>query len=364
MKVSYIAASNLKSKAANAVHVTNMISAYKANNIDLKAIVSVSNSKDIVGFNKINKEYKTLNNILFSLWSLFKSRNSNFIHTRSWMVAFFSIFLGNKTVLELHDFEANRNFFIKIIFHSIYKSKNIIGIIYITKSLCVDYEYLANKYKIKRKYLILPDGANIPTQDYKYNSSLIDEKLFNIGYSGHLYKGKGVEVLLKLAKYLKKDEHIHVLGGMQKDIIYWTKKFKEKELFDKITFHGHHHHNLVASFLKQMDVLLLPIQDKISVFGGQGNISKYTSPLKMFEYMISGTPVIASNISVLKEILKHNENSLIVEFDNIISWNESLGRLRNNIELKEKISKNAKNEVENKYTWSIRAKTIIDEFSN
>lgn len=364
MKVSYIAASNLKSKAANAVHVTNMISAYKANNIDLKAIVSVSNFKDIIGFNKLNKDYSKLNNVFFSLWSLYVSRNSNLIHTRSWMVAFFSIFYKNKIVLELHDFEANRNFLIKIIFHLIFKSKNIVGIIFITNSLFNDYKYLAKKYKIKRKYLVIPDGANIPIQDYKFKSTLINEKSYNIGYSGHLYKGKGVEVLLKLAKTLKKDEHIHVLGGMQNDIIYWTNKFKEKKLFDKITFHGHHHHNLVASFLKQMDVLLLPILDKVSVFGGQGNISKYTSPLKMFEYMISGTPIIASNISVLKEILKHNENSLIVEFDNINSWNESLVRLRNDIDLREKISKNAKNEVKNKYTWKIRAKKIIDEFSN
>ncbi len=354
----------MNSKAANAVHVSNMISAYRHNNIDLKAIVSVSNAKDVVGFNKLNKDYGTLNNILFSIWSLFISRNSIFIHTRSWMVAFFSVFSRNKTVLELHDFEANRSFLIKIIFHFIFQSKNIIGIIFITHSLYTDYEYLINRYKIKRKYLILPDGANISTQDYNFKSSLIDKRLYNIGYSGHLYEGKGVEILLKLAKTLKKDEHIHVLGGMQNDIIYWENEFKEKKLQDKITFHGHHHHNLVDSFLKQMDVLLLPIQDKVSVYSGKGNISKYTSPLKMFEYMASGTPIIASNIPVLKEILNHNENSLIVGFDDIIAWNRSLTRLKNDVELRNKISNNAMNEVKNKYTWEIRAKKIIDEFSS
>ena len=88
-----------------------------------------------------------------------------------------------------------------------------------------------------------------------------------------------------------------------------------------------------------------------------------TSPLKMFEYMVSGTPVIASNISVLKEILVHNENSLIVEYDNVKAWYQSILKLKENVELSNRISNAAKVEVENRYTWKIRAKRIIDEFS-
>ena len=38
--------------------------------------------------------------------------------------------------------------------------------------------------------------------------------------------------------------------------------------------------------------------------GGVGNIAKYTSPLKLFDYMASGKLIIASNLNVFKEILK------------------------------------------------------------
>lgn len=363
MKIGYIAASNLQSKAANAVHVVNMIEAYKANGMDIQAKVLVSNSADIQGFNKSNQGSSLFNNILFSIWSTYKSRNTDLIHTRSWMAAFFCSYIGVPTILELHDFEANRNIIIKKVFYRIYKSKNIIGIIYITKALKKDYDYLSKKFNSNRKYMVYPDGASFPKEIINFSSSLIDSRKFNIGYAGHLYPGKGIEVLLELASHLKDDEHIHVLGGMQKDIDSWTKKFDEKKVSQKITFHGYYQYTYVHSFLKQMNVLVLPIQSRVTVYGGGGNIARYTSPLKMFEYMTSGTPIVASKLPVLQEILVHNVNSLLVEYDNIHAWYKAIEKLRIDVTLGNSISRKAVKEVYQKYTWEMRVKNLLNELN-
>ena len=37
--------------------------------------------------------------------------------------------------------------------------------------------------------------------------------------------------------------------------------------------------------MKKMDILLLPYTTKITVAGDVGNMKKYTSPLKMFDYL-------------------------------------------------------------------------------
>ena len=44
---------------------------------------------------------------------------------------------------------------------------------------------------------------------------------------------------------------------------------------------------------------------------------KYTSPLKLFDYIAAGKLVISSNLSVIKEILTHNKNSILIKISQI-----------------------------------------------
>ena len=65
------------------------------------------------------------------------------------------------------------------------------------------------------------------------------------------------------------------------------------------------------------------IQKKITVSGNVGNISNYTSPLKVFDYMINGKLIICSDLPVLREALKNNFNSplfLLKNFNNMDKW--------------------------------------------
>ena len=68
--------------------------------------------------------------------------------------------------------------------------------------------------------------------------------------------------------------------------------------------------------IQKIDVCLLPYTDKITVSGDVGDISKYTSPLKMFDYMITGKLIICSNLKVLKEVLINNVNSILIKKKN------------------------------------------------
>ena len=79
----------------------------------------------------------------------------------------------------------------------------------------------------------------------------------------------------------------------------------------------------------------------------------------MFEYLASGTPIIASNLPVLKEILIHNENSLIVRNNFINNWVKSINLIDRNLSLRKLISQRAY-ETAKIYTWDKRAKRILD----
>ena len=83
------------------------------------------------------------------------------------------------------------------------------------------------------------------------------------------------------------------------------------------------------------------------------------SPLKLFEYMAAGRPIIASNLPSICEVLMHRKNSLLVAPGSHIAICNSILELLEDHVLNEKISTNALNDVK-KYTWNIRAKRVLE----
>ena len=83
------------------------------------------------------------------------------------------------------------------------------------------------------------------------------------------------------------------------------------------------------------------------------------SPLKLFEYMSSGVPIISSDLPVLKEILEDRRNALLVPPKNLDSWDKSLKIIRGNRKLSSYISKNAFNEYMQYFNWKKRAENFI-----
>ena len=73
--------------------------------------------------------------------------------------------------------------------------------------------------------------------------------------------------------------------------------------------------------------------------------------MKLFEYLHSSVPIISSDITVLKEILVDGSNSILVNPDNILDWENAIVQL-DDFRLREKIAKNARKLARDKYTWS------------
>ena len=92
--------------------------------------------------------------------------------------------------------------------------------------------------------------------------------------------------------------------------------------------------------------------------------SKFMSPLKIFESLASGTPIMCSEISVLKEVLKHSYNSILIKkFENKLEW---IKEIKNVSENRSKLKKLSMNGIKTarKYTWEKRVKVFINEYSH
>ena len=78
----------------------------------------------------------------------------------------------------------------------------------------------------------------------------------------------------------------------------------------------------------------------VSAGGNFGDISKFTSPMKLFDYLASSKPIIASSLPVLREVLKNKQNCIFLNNLNIYQWKLAIQKLSNNLSLREIISKN------------------------
>lgn len=123
-------------------------------------------------------------------------------------------------------------------------------------------------------------------------------------YTGHLYGWKGMDVLLECARALAGGPSLHlvIVGGTKEDI--HTARERAEGL-ENIVFLGYQPKALISKYTAAADVLLLPntAMTEESV--------RYTSPLKLFEYMASGVPIVASDLPSLREILSEQSAFLV-----------------------------------------------------
>ena len=273
--------------------------------------------------------------------------DADFIYSRDeWPIYFLSFFKSN-LIFEAHRFSLKRKSF----YHR-FKKKSV-KMVVVSEAIKNDFVKIGFELA---SILVAHDGVDIDLFDIDITKEEArsktnlpkDQKI--IMYTGHLFEWKGADVLLEAARnFEKKDSVLFVfVGGTEYDL----KQFRKKaEGLNNVLILGHKPHKEIPLFLKAADVLILPNS-------ASDKISSYTSPLKLFEYMASGRPIVASGLPSIREVLNEN-NSILVKPDDPEALAEGIRSVLANTELAERIPIQALKDVQN-YTWEKRAKKIIE----
>ncbi len=179
---------------------------------------------------------------------------------------------------------------------------------------------------------------------------------FHVGYAGALHPGKGLAMIDRLAA-LRPNYGFHVLGGIAKAV----QKLQTNNTNKNVHFYGHRDHADVPAFLRAFDVCIAPYQHRALIKTGR-NTSRWISPMKVFEYMAVKKPIIASNLSVIQEILQHEHSAFLLPASHQEKWAETLDILKEHPEIGDQMAQNAHDSLRDKYTWTKRAQAIM-EFS-
>ena len=169
-----------------------------------------------------------------------------------------------------------------------------------------------------------------------------------VAYAGHLYAWKGVDVLLDALARLPAMRGL-IVGGhdAEPDLERVRQRARELGIVDRVEFTGLVAPASVAGHLARARILVLPnLPTTIS--------THFTSPLKLFEYMAAGRPVVASDLPAIREVLRDGENALLVEAGNAEALAAAIARLAADPALGERLARTAFDEA-GRFGWDTRA---------
>lgn len=224
---------------------------------------------------------------------------------------------------------------------------------------------LKKEYKIEEaKFSVINSGANIgifrPLDRRIMRRRLnLEENIHYVGFVGNFAPWQGVDYLIEaIPKVIRKIPDIQFLligGGILK------KQLKEKVIklgIEKFTrFMGYVSYHQVPAYINSFDLCVAP-------FTAKRNIEIGCSPLKLYEYLACGRPVIASDIKGVGDLLEKNNCGLAIKPENPDALAKGIIQLIKNKDLREKMGRNGRRIVESEYNWQNAARKTIEIFQS
>lgn len=197
----------------------------------------------------------------------------------------------------------------------------------------VQLEKFVNETEPSRKELGVPADARLVT------------------YAGSLLVSKGVDTLVSAMRDVPDDVHLCLVGGDERQRA--GIRAAVGEFPDNVTAVGHVRPERVPPYLHASDVLAVPNSAQ------HRRSARYTSPLKLFEYMAAGRPIVASDVPAHREILDESM-AYLFEPDDANDLAEAIERALAGPESDERVRR--AREAVKQYSWESRAKSILERF--
>jgi glycosyltransferase involved in cell wall biosynthesis len=234
------------------------------------------------------------------------------------------------------------------------KRQNFRRLVVISHVLAEDYRVLF-PWLTAKHVLVAHDGAQKPEYPVIAKNPWPGRSgVLQVGYTGALYSGKGVEIIAELAEKCRQYD-FHIVGGRESDLAGWRLRSIPSNMF----FHGFVAHGQLPAYIDHFDVALAPLQLRVTLEDGKRDIGRWTSPLKIFEYMAQAKAIIVSDLPVLREIIEDGQTGLIVPPDNVDAWCRALDRLADSPELLNSLGRRARECLLRKFTWQKRTEAVL-----
>ena len=379
MKICYLSTSTLISDSANSVHVTKMCQAFsrQGHDVTLHGLLGDGDDAAVFEYYGIDSPITVMRHdehadpIAGRLWALrrisprlcttglpstmfarhhltplIRAAKPDLIYSRNlpWLTG---LAVAVPFIAESH--KPPRSHLKRLAEARIYKRPGFRKLVVISDKL--KQLYLQAFPWLEERVVVAHDAADDPHPD-TYSPS--QRSGFNVGYVGHLYDGRGIDLILDVAKSLP-EATFHLVGGRKEDQC----RLIASGAVDNVIFHGHKPPHSLPEYYANFDAVLAPYQRRVSVAGNRDDTSAYMSPLKIFEYMSWGKPILCSDLPVLREVLEDGQNALLLPPESATAWTNALRRLLSDEKERQRLGDRARQDFLEHYSWNIRAENVL-----
>jgi len=218
------------------------------------------------------------------------------------------------------------------------------GLIVLTHQLAA---ILAERFVTRGRIQVAPDGVDLQGA----LPVAADAASGPATYLGNFHPWKGVEVLVQASVWAP-DLRVTLVGGEPEPRARIEALARDLGVAHRVRFVGAVPPPKRWKYLAEASVCVLPLTR--SAFG-----MFFTSPLKLFEYMAAGRPIVASDLPALREVLRDGENALLVPPEDPVALAKAIRRLREDRILAERMAAQGSRDVR-AYTWEARGRIIVD----
>lgn len=202
---------------------------------------------------------------------------------------------------------------------------------------------------------VIPNGVNTnriaprPDRQADHNHSL--GEVVRIGFVGTLKPWHGTDRLLSACANLRGNFHLDVLGhGPEAEAL--AGQAKALGLTEQVTFHGAVPPQEVPLLLQDLDIAVAPYP------AGEN----YFSPLKVYEYLAAGLPVVASAVGSIPEVLEGTGAAILTDPEGTADLTRALQHLIDDPEARRTMGARARSEALAHHSWASRCREILDPF--
>jgi glycosyltransferase involved in cell wall biosynthesis len=197
---------------------------------------------------------------------------------------------------------------------------------------------------------VIPNGADVAAERAFVPP---DPGASRVMYAGQLYPWKGVDVLVEAMAHVP-EARLVILGGIheESDLGRIQHLVRSRGLGDRTEMPGTVVQARVADELAHASVVCVP-------FLKSAMTERHTSPIKLFEALAAGRPIVATDLPSTREILSHEQNALLVPPGDAVALAAAIKRLLDDRALAARLARAAFDSAP-RYSWDARAKALVE----
>ena len=216
-------------------------------------------------------------------------------------------------------------------------------------------DYIASLGLNRKLVTVIPNGVS--ASDFSASPlPARDGRVPVLLYIGTLADWQGLDIVIKaLPKILEQHPvRLHIVGrGRSRQRKILSKQIRKLGIEEHVIVQPAVPHHEIPALIAEADICVAPLglNDR--------NVTQGACPIKVLEYMAAGRPLLASNMPIVRELVREDIDALLFSPNDPDDLVRQVITLLNDFELSKRLAQSASERVLTKFTWHESQKKLI-----